>query len=164
MPALVVWCSREVVSRWPQRRRVSCGGCSRVEHRLVGAVHLVPAHQYWPSRSSGVVVDRGRWGWSAPGTLLGPEGSGASSDSFMTVTATGGRRLVSTMARVPGGGVWSGPGPGHTAPRDERGCGCQVGSGRRLYVENYTVDASIFVAKFLRAHGGCLGTRNRRRT
>jgi len=26
------------------------------------------------------------------------------------------------------------------------------------------VDASIFVAKFLRAHGGCLGTRNRRRT
>ena len=36
--------------------------------------------------------------------------------------------------------------------------------GCRLYVENYTVDASIFVAKFLRAHGGCLGTRNRRRT
>ncbi len=28
--------------------------------------------------------------------------------------------------------------------------------------ENYTVDASIFVVvKFLRAHGGCLGTRNR---
>jgi len=26
------------------------------------------------------------------------------------------------------------------------------------------VDASIFVAKFLRALGGCLGTRNRRRT
>ncbi len=34
----------------------------------------------------------------------------------------------------------------------------------RPYFENYTVDASIFVAKFLRAHGGCLGTRNRRRT
>ena len=38
------------------------------------------------------------------------------------------------------------------------------GVGCRLYVENFTVDASIFVAKFLRAHGGCLGTRNRRRT
>ena len=36
--------------------------------------------------------------------------------------------------------------------------------GFRPYFENYTVDASIFVAKFLRAHGGCLGTRNRRRT
>ena len=36
--------------------------------------------------------------------------------------------------------------------------------GCRLYVENFTVDASIFVAKFLRALGGCLGTRNRRRT
>ncbi len=45
-----------------------------------------------------------------------------------------------------------------------RGCGWPVRIGCRLYVENYTVDASIFVAKFLRAHGGCLGTRNRRRT
>jgi hypothetical protein len=37
----------------------------------------------------------------------------------------------------------------------------------RPYVENYTVDASILKSlciKFLRAHGGCLGTRNRRRT
>jgi hypothetical protein len=39
--------------------------------------------------------------------------------------------------------------------------GGRRGVGCRLYVENYTVDASIFVAKFLRAHGGCLGTRNR---
>ena len=40
-----------------------------------------------------------------------------------------------------------------------------LGVGCRLYVENFTVDASIFVVfKFLRAHGGCLGTRNRRRT
>jgi hypothetical protein len=41
------------------------------------------------------------------------------------------------------------------------GCGWPLGDRCRLYVENYTVDASIFVAKFLRAHGGCLGTRNR---
>ena len=27
--------------------------------------------------------------------------------------------------------------------------------------ENCTVDASIFVVKFLRAHGGCLGIRSR---
>ena len=31
----------------------------------------------------------------------------------------------------------------------------------RVLFENCTVDASIFVAKFLRAHGGCLGTRSR---
>ncbi len=36
-------------------------------------------------------------------------------------------------------------------------CGVWV----RSLFENFTVDASIFVVKFLRAHGGCLGTRNR---
>jgi hypothetical protein len=30
-----------------------------------------------------------------------------------------------------------------------------------VFVENCTVDASIFVVKLLRAHGGCLGTRSR---
>ncbi len=34
-------------------------------------------------------------------------------------------------------------------------------AGGWLLFENCTVDASIFVAKFFRAHGGCLGTRNR---
>jgi hypothetical protein len=34
-------------------------------------------------------------------------------------------------------------------------------SRRRPYLENCTVDASIFVAKLIRAHGGCLGTRSR---
>jgi hypothetical protein len=41
---------------------------------------------------------------------------------------------------------------------------CSVGVscwGWGVCIENCTVDASIFVAKFLRAHGGCLGTRNR---
>ena len=33
--------------------------------------------------------------------------------------------------------------------------------GFRPYLENYTVDASIFVAKLIRAHGGCLGIRSR---
>jgi hypothetical protein len=31
----------------------------------------------------------------------------------------------------------------------------------RPFFENCTVDASIFVAKLVRAHGGCLGTRSR---
>ena len=42
---------------------------------------------------------------------------------------------------------------------------CGVGGGFGLgccsLLENYTVDASIFVAKLLRAHGGCLGIRSR---
>jgi hypothetical protein len=33
--------------------------------------------------------------------------------------------------------------------------------GRGWLFENYTVDASIFVVKLLRAHGGCLGIRSR---
>ena len=41
------------------------------------------------------------------------------------------------------------------------GVGGAVGIGVRVLFENCTVDASIFVAKFLRAHGGCLGTRSR---
>jgi hypothetical protein len=48
-----------------------------VEHRLVGAVTAVPAHQYRPSPIVG--GGRGawaRWVWVVPGTLLGPEGSG----------------------------------------------------------------------------------------
>jgi hypothetical protein len=32
------------------------------------------------------------------------------------------------------------------------------------FVENCTVDASIFVVKLSRANGGCLGTRSRGRT
>ena len=36
-----------------------------------------------------------------------------------------------------------------------------VGVGVCALFENYTVDASIFVVKLLRADGGCLGTRSR---
>jgi hypothetical protein len=42
------------------------------------------------------------------------------------------------------------------------GCGGLVKCwGFCLLFENYTVDASIFVVKFFRANGGCLGTRSR---
>ena len=44
------------------------------------------------------------------------------------------------------------------------GFGGTCRGGLRLLFENCTVDASIFVVKLLRAHGGCLGTRSRRRT
>ena len=36
-----------------------------------------------------------------------------------------------------------------------------VSVGARPLLENCTVDASIFVVKLVRAHGGCLGTRSR---
>lgn len=41
------------------------------------------------------------------------------------------------------------------------GCWWRGGFGRCLLFEICIVDASIFVAKFFRAHGGCLGIRSR---
>jgi hypothetical protein len=54
----------------------------------------------------------------------------------------------------------------HTAGGVSRLVGCcrvwwRVGLGTRLLFVNCIVDASIFVAKFFRAHGGCLGIRSR---
>ena len=84
-------------------------------------------------------------------TLLGPEGSG---DMGLWP-----RRRWSSGVWVCAGWFLLVVGPA-----DSSGCP-GLGVGCRLYVENFTVDASIFVVfKFLRAHGGCLGTRNRRRT
>ena len=71
-------------------------------------------------------------------TLLGPEGSVALATTLCGTTPA---------ERHPVTGV--------------RG---EIESNSRPYFENYTVDASIFVVKLLRAHGGCLGTRSRRRT
>ena len=85
-------------------------------------------------------------GCVVPGTLLGPEGSGVF--CLLSVRALPAGRTAVVLVPL-GVGVVVGAG---------------VGWGSRPYFENYTVDASIFVAKFLRAHGGCLGTRNRRRT
>ncbi len=46
--------------------------------------------------------------------------------------------------------------------RPSLGCVRDVGAiVVRPYLENCTVDASIFVVKLIRAHGGCLGTRSR---
>jgi hypothetical protein len=114
-----------------------------VEHRLVGADLVTdPLVQAALQQWNEVVVGE------VPDTLLGPEGS---DDAHRLLASAGGNgvcRLVS-----------SGRGP-----RREHGLSV-LGVGCRLYFENFTVDASIFVVfKFLRAHGGCLGTRNRRRT
>jgi hypothetical protein len=99
------------------------------------------------------------------GTLLGPEGTGCVLIRFVT-----GLCLVvvvsSSFCCVGGGGVVAGWG------LDRSGCylhrtaslfrRAAVGSGDgRPYLENCTVDASIFVVKLIRAHGGCLGTRSR---
>lgn len=46
-------------------------------------------------------------------------------------------------------------------PAVKVGSGVAWCGGVWLFFENYTVDASIFVVKLLRAYGGCLGTRSR---
>jgi hypothetical protein len=46
-------------------------------------------------------------------------------------------------------------------PAERRVFGVGLGVVGWLFVENCTVDASIFVVKLSRANGGCLGTRSR---
>ena len=86
------------------------------------------------------VVGTGGGGGVVVGTLLGPEGADASSDHS------------SAVRRLPRPWLFAGVGLGVRG--DDGGWDCP-------YLENCTVDASIFVAKLLRAHGGCLGTRSR---
>ena len=113
-----------------------------MEHRLVGAwvIDLIFS------------TDRVRSGTGerdarALGTLLGPEGPGAAHLQGST------RHIAATSC---------GPSPPLNHPSMR--AGRRQGIGTRPYLENCTVDASIFVAKLIRAHGGCLGTRSRRRT
>ena len=134
---------------------------------VCGAVASPPANAWWgvlkggtsiiwrlPGRHAQVQVKlASQWnvvvvGW-VPDTLLGPEGSGDTDGS------PGRLRCSRVGVLVRGARVSSGRGPCRWRSFAVSGVGC------RLYFENFTVDASIFVAKFLRAHGGCLGTRNR---
>jgi hypothetical protein len=70
-----------------------------------------------------------------------------------------GTDLLLLVAPALVGGVMEGP---VLVEPLQRGCGRRrVGGRDRPYLENCTVDASIFVAKLVRAHGGCLGTRSR---
>ena len=139
---------------------LGCPGSPITTVRVVGVAHgwiidylasrTTVAGKYWSPPPFGVVGSVGSWWWwwVVSGTLLGPEGSDASSAFLWASPAS--RTTVASPFFV--GLLWR----GHVV-----GC-CP-------YFENYTVDASIFVSiicrpKFLRAHGGCLGTRNRRRT
>ena len=88
-------------------------------------------------------------GWRAVGTLLGPERTGR----FRR-----GMRVLRVLLGVVVGCLCGADLVLYGRLVLVRGT-CRV--GLRLLFENCTVDASIFVAKFLRAHGGCLGTRSR---
>jgi hypothetical protein len=82
------------------------------------------------------------------GTLLGPEGSGRGGSGVRRVA---GVRVSWTVSSGVGLILWRG--------------GCRVGgwgAGCMLRTSQWT-RASLWL-KFLRALGGCLGTRNRRRT
>jgi hypothetical protein len=76
------------------------------------------------------------------GTLLGPEGTPAP-------------RCGDGVVSVVPGSSWM-----YTAGV-ESGWVLRVGRIGGWLFENCTVDASIFVVKLLRAHGGCLGIRSR---
>ncbi len=81
------------------------------------------------------------------GTLLGPEGT----NHLVAVAAVG---VFFWIAQTfDSHALVAGPCPDGCWP-SRGGCGC-------AFVENCIVDASIFVVKLLRAHGGCLGTRSR---
>ncbi len=80
------------------------------------------------------------------GTLLGPEKTSVSPLVRGGLVFSGGIHIL-VLGRSSGRGAVVGlPAWG--------GCGC-------VLVECCIVDASIFVVKLLRAHGGCLGTRSR---
>ena len=76
----------------------------------------------------------------AVNTLLGPERTSSLSGFFLDRSARHGLVFHTAGGAGFGGGLWV------------------VGW---LFVENCTVDASIFVVKLSRANGGCLGTRSR---
>ena len=96
----------------------------------------------------GVGKAGGWWGGTSFDTLLGPEGMNASVVGWPSGCEVGAgcRRIERPGLRVSV--VWVRGGFGGIV---------------RPYFENCTVDASIFifVAKLVRAHGGCLGIRSR---
>ena len=110
-----------------------------------------------------------------PGALLGPEGTDLRSTSVDrgNLPFSDAHQHCCSAFLVGGCGWGAGGvacGPVHTKlfvlvlPGCARwwGCGWVVGGDRdRPSFENCTVDASIFIFKLVRAHGGCLGTRSR---
>ena len=116
------------MSRWPRRGRsrrggLLTGGTSIIWYRAAGRLASTGSLPLW-----GVVWNVGLVGGAVSGTLLGPEGSGASFGSSVGLLLLSVPSLVS-----PRGG----------------GCGGWRARvvGFRPYFENYTVDASIFVSQ-----------------
>jgi hypothetical protein len=91
-------------------------------------------------------------------TLLGPEGTSLGSRVWFGRAAPGG---VVGSGRRGGGGVPVGVACAAAAYRFPGWGWVSWGWCGWLFVENCTVDASIFVVKLLRANGGCLGIRSR---
>ncbi len=98
------------------------------------------------------------------GTLLGPEGSDVSSTASDRQTPSRGspegekledRGFTVADHLLPSNGV---------NVRVHAGVGCGGGAARILRTAQWTRASLISVVKFLRAHGGCLGSRSRRRT
>jgi hypothetical protein len=116
-----------------------------------------------------VLVGVGAWVSGAGvwlGTLLGPEGTGrfAWSPLWWWLCAPVGVACFARWGRSSAIPVWVLLGGRRLwVAVAGRGSGCLVagGAGRWLLFVNCIVDASIFVAKFFRAHGGCLGIRSR---
>jgi hypothetical protein len=129
--------SRKRSRAWPDRERRSAGAQGwNIDYLALDLVRCASTAPSgeWKAAGEGTVPD----------TLLGPEGSGESLTSGRYHGHGPSSRRTTEHAR-----------PASTLVR------------ARPYVENYTVDASILKSlciKFLRANGGCLGTRNRRRT
>src|SRR5664279_3226911 len=93
--------------------------------------------------------------WWVVGALLGPERTGRRGSPGLVGGSSCVRCLVGLACCYTASVLVVPSGAGGV-----RG-GWWCGAGACLLFENCTVDASIFVAKFLRAHGGCLGTRSR---
>ena len=107
--------------------RVWGSGCSRVEHRLFGAF-LVVTHKYKSSSFGGWAVERGG----------GPGGCLTRCWVLKDRTTHAGPGVDPGLWCVPAGFFWS------WAPPIMR-ASLVWGVGCRLYFENFTVDASIFV-------------------
>ena len=120
---------------------------SLVEHWLFGLI--VSQRQLVHLLAGGTLTAMAAW----PSTLLGPEGT----DVLWSAL-----RLDRPLAERPRSRAIYARSLGRRANRGTRRSRARY----RPYFENCIVDASIIsvVAKLLRAHGGCLGTRSRRRT
>ena len=110
------------------------GGGAALSVRAAGVLVCLPVFMGWV-RAWGA---GGGCGWGG-----GAAGCGSVCHRTVPVAGVGGCLLRGVRVGAGGGGA-------------------AVGAGRRCpFFENCTVDASIFVVKLVRAHGGCLGTRSR---